>query len=153
MQTIQPDIPRELGILEKVTTQLQWPGDIKQQKLIRQFETGATRDLDENKLDFEACNCPLVEERFAEFMLACSYLPDGTRRSDDNWQLGIPITSYMKSMMRHIHDVWKLHRGYKVFDRKTKKPVDMEIALCALRFNVNGYLHEVLKKKSDNGTN
>jgi len=123
------------------------PNTVKEVVKMRDFGTGATRDNEDGKLDFEACCSPLVEERFAEYMLQCSYLPDGTRRADDNWQNGIPKTSYMKSLKRHIHDVWKLHRGYKTTDGKTGKPVDMETALCAVLFNVNGYLHEILKER------
>jgi hypothetical protein len=115
--------------------------------VMRVFETGATRDLDHNKIDPEACFCPLAFERYSQYMLECSFLPDGGRREDDNWQKGIPITSFMKSLMRHTLHVWKLHRGYKVFDDKTGKPVDLETALCAILFNTFGYLHEILKKK------
>jgi hypothetical protein len=114
---------------------------------MRQFESGATRDTDNDKLDFEACLCPLALERYAEYMLACSYLPDGTRRPDDNWQKGINKISYMKSLMRHTHHLWKLHRGYEVMDKKTGTPVDIEDALCAVLFNTFGYLHEHLKHK------
>jgi hypothetical protein len=115
----------------------------------RAFETGATRDLDDNKLDFEGFLSPLVIERYAEHMHVARKMPDGTMRSSDNWQLGIPLTVYMKSMWRHFFAVWKLHRGLKVTEVVRGETIvkDIETELCALRFNVDGMLHEILKAK------
>jgi hypothetical protein len=108
----------------------------------RAFDTGATRDTDENKLDFEGFLSPLVMERFAQHMHAARKMPDGTMRASDNWQLGIPLDVYMKSMWRHFFDVWKTHRGME-------GATDIETELCALRFNVDGMLHEILKAKQN----
>ena len=116
--------------------------------VLRTFETGATRDLDVSKIDYEACLSPLVLECFGEYMLSCSVQADGSRRPGDNWKKGIPLNSYIKSMLRHVWDVWKLHSGYPVIDRKTRKPVTIEQACCAVLFNIQGYLHEYLKKKN-----
>lgn len=107
---------------------------------MRKFETGATRDTDENKLDYEGFLSPLVLERYAEFMHVNRHQADGKLRDSDNWQKGIPMDAYMKSKMRHDMDVWKNHRGYNATD-------DMETALCAVLFNTMGYLHEILKGK------
>ena len=109
---------------------------------MRKFETGATRDTDENKHDPEGFNNPLVELRFCEYMTKHRVQADGNLRDSDNWQKGIPLTAYMKSMYRHMMDVWLHHRG---LGYKSKEP--LEEALCALRFNVDGYLLEVLKKQ------
>jgi hypothetical protein len=117
--------------------------------VIRQFETGATRDLDIDKVDYEACLSPLVLEAFGEYMLSCTIQKDGSKRPGDNWQKGIPLTSYMKSLLRHTWDVWKLHRGYPVIDRKTGNPVTMKQACCAVMFNIMGYLHEYLKEQNE----
>ena len=81
-------------------------------------------------------------ERFAEFMHANRVQKDGSLRDSDNWQKGIPLDAYMKSMLRHMLDVWLHHRG---LGHKAKEP--LEEALCALRFNVSGYLFELLKAK------
>jgi hypothetical protein len=104
----------------------------------RTFETGATRDSDDSKLDFEGFLSPLVIERFAQHMHAARKMPDGTMRESDNWQKGIPLAAYMKSMWRHFFAVWQSHRG---------NSGDIETELCALRFNVDGMLHEILKAK------
>jgi len=107
---------------------------------MRNFKTGATRNNNEDKLDFEGFFSPLVMERYAEYMHENRKQADGKYRDSDNWQKGIPLTSYMKSMWRHFMDVWKLHRGLTAKE-------SLETALCALMFNVMGYLHVILKDK------
>ena len=107
---------------------------------IRQFETGATRDTDEGKYDYEGFYSPLVMERYAEYMNKHRKQSNGELRDSDNWQKGIPLNTYMKSGFRHFFDWWKEHRGLYTKD-------GIEDALCALLFNVQGYLHEILKRK------
>ncbi|WP_316235039.1 MULTISPECIES: hypothetical protein [unclassified Bradyrhizobium] len=116
---------------------------------VRAFGTGATRDLDANKLDFEGFLSPRVLERYAEHMHRARKMPDGSMRASDNWQLGIPVDVYMKSMWRHFFAVWKLHRDLPVTEVVNGVEVvkDLETELCALSFNVNGMLHEILKAK------
>lgn len=108
---------------------------------MRTFISGATRNPDDGKLDFEAYLSPLVLERFAEYMKSKEVQDDGTRREGDNWQKGIPLNSYMKSGWRHFFDWWKEHRGLA-----TKEGI--EITLCAIIFNASGYLHELLREKN-----
>lgn len=107
--------------------------------VIRAFATGATRDADKGKLDYEGFLSPLVLERFAQHMHAARKMADGTMRESDNWQLGIETDVYMKSMWRHFFAVWKTHRGWDTDD--------IEAELCALIFNASGMLHEILKAK------
>lgn len=106
---------------------------------MRQFDTGATRDTSQDKLDFEAFLSPQVLIRFAEYMHKHRQNSDGTLRPGDNWQKGMPLDVYMKSAWRHFMDIWCGHRG--------DATVDMEESLCALLFNIQGYLHETLKAK------
>lgn len=107
--------------------------------IVRQFPTGATRDTSEGKLEFDGFLNPLVLVRFAEYMHENRKLPDGTLRASDNWTKGIPRAAYLSSMVRHLVDLWLHHRGHPEKARE-----DIETALCALLFNVQGYLHEVL---------
>ena|ERR1700683_2355163 len=107
---------------------------------MREFDTGATRDEDDDKWDFEGFLSPLVLSRFAEYMHTHRIQADGSLRASDNWQKGIPLDAYMKSMFRHFMDVWGEHR----WPGDCVSP-DIEEALCALLFNVQGYLHELLK--------
>lgn len=111
---------------------------------MRTFETGATRDDDATKLDFEGFLSPFALKRYAEYMNSHRVQADGKLRDSDNWQKGIPLVTYMKSLFRHMLDVWRIHRGLKATDNKGD--VDIENALCAVIFNASGYLHEYLKK-------
>lgn len=106
---------------------------------MRKFKGGATRHIDNDKYDYEGFFSPLVLERRAQYMHKNRLQADGKIRGADNWQKGIPKDQYMKSAFRHFMDVWKGHRGILI------KPVLIE-ALCALMFNLEGYLHELLKK-------
>lgn len=105
---------------------------------LRTFETGATRDTDEGKYDYEGFLSPLVIRRFGEYMHKHRVQSDGTLRDSDNWQKGIPYDAYMKSGWRHFMDWWSRHRCDDV------PQAELEEALCALMFNVQGYLHELL---------
>jgi hypothetical protein len=80
-------------------------------------------------------------------MLKHSIQADGTLRASDNWQKGIPLTAYCKSLWRHFMDVWTIHR-YRLTREITSygEQDQLEEALCAVIFNASGYLHEVLKK-------
>ena len=113
--------------------------DSQQSGKIRQFDTGATRETDEGKYDYEGFISPLVLKRYAAYMHKHRLQPDGKLRDSDNWQKGIPKDAYMKSGWRHFLDWWCEHRG--IASRE-----GLEEALCALLFNVMGYLHETLKK-------
>lgn len=115
---------------------------------IRTFKTGATRDADDGKLDYEAFLSPLALRAFAQYMHQHRLQPDGKLRPGDNWQRGIPIDAYMKSQWRHHVDCWLLHRGHKITDPKTGQPVTMKDALCAVIFNAFGHLHELLKNEN-----
>lgn len=116
--------------------------------VLRRFETGATRNLDVNKLDYEGFMCPMVVESFAKYMNSHRMQKDGTLRSSDNWQRGIGLDVYMKSMFRHFFDVWKMHRGHKAYSPEDGHELTMEEALNAMTFNSNGYLHELLKSEA-----
>jgi len=105
----------------------------------RTFASGACRDSDEGKLDYEACLSPIVLDAFSEYMLA-----HNKNRTMDNWQKGMPRKAYIKSLLRHTFDVWKIMRGIVVLDRKTKKRVTLIDALCACFFNVQGLMLEII---------
>lgn len=106
---------------------------------MRSFETGATRNKEVDP-DYEGFLSPLAQHRFGQYMHAHRLQADGTTRDSDNWQKGIPIDSYMKSLRRHEHDLQLHHDGYGQLARG-----DIWDALSGLFFNVQGYMHELAK--------
>jgi len=107
---------------------------------MRTFASGATRNVDINKLDYEGFLSPLVLKRYAQYLHKHRKQADGNMRASDNWQKGIPLDTYMKSAFRHFMDLWAQHRGFAGEE-------DMEDSICAVLFNVMGYLHERIKGK------
>ena len=107
---------------------------------IRTFATGANRNSDEGKLDFEGFLSPTVLKAYAEYMHKNRFLENGTMRDSDNWQKGIPVDAYMKSMYRHFFDAWSNHRGIETPETQVQN-------LCGLMFNAMGMLHETLKNE------
>ena len=107
---------------------------------MRKFDTGATRDNDNEKIDYEGFLSPIVEKRYAQYMHKHRKQKDGTMRNSDNWTLGIPRDAYMKSLSRHFMDARLIHRGYS----KEANDPDLQEVLCAVIFNAKGLLYEVL---------
>lgn len=110
------------------------------------FETGATRNPDVDKYDYEGFLSPIVLEAFAKYMHAHRHGADGNFRDSDNWQKGIPMPRYMKSLWRHFMDAWTMHRREGNWNCSVE-PDQMIEALCAIMFNTMGYLHEFLKRQ------
>jgi hypothetical protein len=107
---------------------------------VRTFQTGATRDDEDTKLDYEGFLSPIVLQTYAEYMHKHRKQTDGKLRDSDNWQKGIPKSAYMKSLWRHVMDLWLEHRGYKSRD-------GIKDALYGIIFNSMGYLFELLKEE------
>lgn len=109
---------------------------------MRQFASGATRDSDEGKLDYEGFLSPVVLRRFAEYMDEHRHCADGSLRDSDNWQRGIPVDQYLKSLIRHVFELWTLHRANHPDSAKT-----FEDIMCAIMFNIQGMLFEYLRER------
>lgn len=106
----------------------------------RTFETGATRDDNADKLDFQGFLSPTALRRFAEYMHQHRKQADGSMRAADNWKQGIPIPAYLESFFRHVNE-FQTHVENDAFE-------DADEIACALLFNVQGYLHEREKVKA-----
>ena len=115
----------------------------------RKFETGATRDSDTGKPDYEGFLSPLAVEYFGQYMHKHRVQPDGTLRDSDNWQKGIPLAQYMKSLLRHVMNLWLRHRGYAAEAATTRDPQNIKEDLAAIIFNAQGYLHELIKRERE----
>jgi hypothetical protein len=108
-------------------------------KSMREYVGGATRDTDQNKLDHEGFNNPLVDKCYAEYLHKHRQTANGLRDSD-NWQslFGDKHTDVcIKSLCRHVIDVRLAHRGYK-----SEQPI--KDGLCAIIFNAKAYLLKLL---------
>ncbi len=118
----------------------------KEKSQIRKFDTGASRDSDEGKYDYEAFLSPIVIEAYAKYMNKNRKMSDGSLREGDNWQAGFGDNHYdvcMKSGFRHFIDLWMEHR-------KLKSREGIDNAICGILFNVMAYYHKLLKDRIKN---
>ena len=115
---------------------------------MREFDTGATRDSEEGKYDYEGFLSPLALECYAAYMHKHRKQADGKMRASDNWQKGITQEVYIKSLWRHVVTVWKIHRGIKCLDERDGHEITRAEALCSIVFNAFGDLHEELSNAS-----
>lgn len=110
---------------------------------IRKFETGATRDTDSDKYDYEGFLSPVVLEAYGRYMHKHRFLPNGDVRASDNWQKHFGENHYSvctKSLWRHFMDLWSEHRGLKSRE-------GIEDALMGILFNTMAYADKYLKEK------
>lgn len=106
---------------------------------MRTFESGATRDDDHRKLDFEGSLSPQVLWEVAAYMERCSTLPDGSVRPADNWKRGWDRDVSLKSLLRHVMDLWLLHHGCAIPRPEDGHVPTMTDALGGAFFNVQAY--------------
>lgn len=120
---------------------------------MHQFATGATRSSDEGKNDYEGFLSPTVLEAFGNYMNKHRIQADGGVRDSDNWQKGIALASYKKSLVRHVFELWSLWRGHtparvaKEMPNATQRERMLETA-CAVMFNLQGFIHEYLQTRT-----
>lgn len=113
---------------------------------MRTFDTGATRDSDDSKLEPWGFSSALVEKRYSEYMQTHQTQADGEKRASNNWMKGIPQGVYKHSLSRHISDLRLILEGHS--DQAEEQ--DLETVLCAVKFNVDGMLYEVVKSRLQN---
>ena len=111
---------------------------------MRKFESGATRDDDVRKLHVTRFFSPEVLKRRAEYMDKHRVMRDGSLREPDNWKAGMPQSSYIESMDRHVLDVKLWANGSPELYQD-----DIEEKLCAVMFNAEGLLYEILKQREE----
>ncbi len=114
---------------------------MKDNGTLRTFDTGATRDTAEGKLEPWGFTSALVEKAYSEYMHSHRTQTDGTLRDSDNWKKGIPFNEYKKSLSRHVLDLRLIFEGFPEEAREQ----DLVRVLCAVKFNVDGLLFEYLK--------
>lgn len=109
---------------------------------VERFTSGATRNDDSTKFDYEGFLNPEALHVFAAYMHLHRFQRDGSVRDSDNWQKGIPLRRYVKSLVRHVVDLWRMERGYGVTNPDTGEPHTKQELACAIVFNAMGYLKE-----------
>lgn len=112
---------------------------------MRTFDTGATRDDNANKLDYVRGLSVQVQQRYLEYLSSHRLQRDGSLRDWDNWKKGIDTRAYRESLLRHSEDAVRASMGLPV-----PEDASLEDLLCAIRFNADGWLFELLVAKSGN---
>lgn len=113
---------------------------------VRKFSTGATRDTDVRKLKYRDFFSAAVLKRRAEYMDKHRVQPDGALREANNWKKGIPEEAYSDSLIRHVQEYAQIVTNE--FDGDVQ-PGQLEELLCAIMFNAEGHLFEILKAKQN----
>ena len=104
-----------------------------QQKLkskVRQFTTGAIRDLDNTKEDYIETISWRAMKRYAQYMTGKK-----SKYGAGNFKKGIPIESYEQSLIRHV-------QKYLVNKYEGGTMEKEEDHLSAMVFNIFGIMHE-----------
>ena len=103
---------------------------------ITEFDTGAIRDTQEGKVDFVETISFTAHHRYAKYMTGKK-----AKYGVGNFKKGIPIESYEMSLLRHID---------KYFRNKYEGGTDEleEDHVAAMRFNIDGIMHEEETKKT-----
>jgi len=113
---------------------------------MRKFNTGATRNDDTGKLDYEGFLSAPVLRRYAHYLNKHRKQADGNLRTADNWQKLFGEEHFnvcMKSAWRHFMSWWLQHRGFDDLDT-------IEDSICALIFNATAYLHKIEIERENN---
>jgi hypothetical protein len=125
--------------------------------VVREFATGANRDRVEGKLDYLGFTSAKADRRFAAYMNKNRRLADGSLRDGDNWKRGIPLPVYADSFARHAQEVREaindavdqtgVIAARLIQDAPQDHPALLAIdeTMTAMRFNVDGWLHERVK--------
>ena len=114
---------------------------------LRQFESGATRNNDPERIDWiKMLALPAMFE-YAKYMRAHRQTADGKLREFDNWKGsdkkgGIPLDEAVESLVRHTLDLAALNANeIPMRECNTKE------ACCAIIFNAMTYLHTILESE------
>lgn len=102
---------------------------------LREFSTGALRDIDDGKEDYIESISWLTMRRFAFYMKSFE-----KKYGRGNWKKGIPIEDYERSLMRHLQK----YLANKYDNAGLEPDVDH---LGAAMFNLSGLIHEEEKAK------
>lgn len=115
---------------------------------VTKFETGAIRDSQEGKPDLIETSSPLADWRYALYMT-----PKQGKYGTGNFKKGIPRDSYLKSAARHLTKLRAL-QDCKTFGHPVREWMEPnEDHAAAIRFNIDGWMHEEEIEKARNQQN
>lgn len=97
---------------------------------MRTFNTGAVRDDETDKEDYVETISWIAMKRFARFMTAKK-----EKYGEGNFKKGIPISSYERSLMRHIQKYLE-----NKYEGGTVEVEEDHLSACV--FNLFGIMHE-----------
>lgn len=99
-------------------------------KKITQFDTGAIRDSQDGKVNLIETISFTAHHRYAVYMTG-----KRAKYGGGNFKKGIPIESYEQSLLRHVDKYFR-----NKYENGNDEP--FEDHLAAIRFNVDGIMHE-----------
>lgn len=118
---------------------------------MRTFDTGATRDSGEGKLNYKGFLSPAVLRAFAEYMQEHRKQADGSLRAADNWKRGMPLDVYRESLTRHFMTLWLIWDGETPEAERVggelRIPTERD-ALMGVLFNAMGLTFELLRGRA-----
>ena len=98
------------------------------------YPSGATRDSEEGKLDYQGALSIEVLDSFVQYMDRHREMSPGSFRGMGNWKQGMPWARLMRSLTRHHFAVWR-NDGQKLDD------------LHAVLFNTMALIYQQLTKE------
>lgn len=131
---------------------------MKDDGTLRVAETGAIRDTDKGKIRYVGAISPVVLQGYGGYIEGHSWLKDGTRRDNKNWQklfgtFEEHMQVCMESKTRHAIDVALIHDGYLKLSRPylengTTDEIEAELeALYGEMFNVQAMIFALIQKQ------
>ncbi len=103
---------------------------------VTEFDTGAIRDSQEGKIDFVETISFTAHHRYAKYMTSKK-----VKYGVGNFKKGIPIESYEQSLLRHIDKYFR-----NKYEGGNDEPCEDHLA--AIRFNVDGIMHEEWRQRT-----
>lgn len=120
---------------------------------MRKFSSGATRDSNDDKVDYLKITPAIIDHSFGQYMRRKRVQPDGSLRDFDNWQGGFGDTpeenarQCLDSIDRHVKDIALILDGYTVNERGT--PISLEDSWNAIRFGSQAGLFHFIKNRKE----
>jgi hypothetical protein len=120
-------------------------------KSVRTFPSGATRDTAEGKYEYTGFLSPTVLKAFAAYMHHHRYQADGMLRDADNWKKNMPKDECLKSLFRHVMDLWLIMETGKSIRPETGEEVTLDEAFGGIFFNNQILWHQHIQEINANG--